>query len=377
MDNWIAHQIILLVFLMFPLSIALWNSVTYRHLGDYRVMPRTPKVSVLVPARNEEGNIEQCIGSLLEQEYPDFQVIALDDNSTDGTWRVLEKLAARNDRLTLVKGKPLPKGWLGKHWACHQLALIATGELLLFTDADTCHKPQALRHAVSALLSEDTGLLSVLPHQQVRSWAERLAIPVVWWSIFSFLPLALAYRLKAPRLSFANGQFMLFSRHSYELIGGHAAVKNTVVDDLALVRNIKSANLRWRILDGKNYVRCRMYRNFRQVVDGLSKNLFAAFDYNIPVYVFIWLWLGLVFIEPPAVILSAFLGFGTSSFSTVIAWSTIAVSLFLWTLSYRQFHFPLWQVLLYPITISFFILIALRSMAVTLSGKRLWKERTI
>ena len=377
LSNWTVHQIGLLVFLLFPLSIALWNSRIFRRLGDYGVAPRLPRVSVLVPARNEEVNIGPCLRSLLGQEYPDFQVIALDDSPTEGTWSVMEKLASRDNRLTILKGDPLPDGWLGKHWACHQMSHLADGELILFTDADTLHWPHALHDAVAALLAEKADLVTVFPKQTVLSWAERLAVPVIPWSIFSFLPIAMAHRLKTPRLSFANGQFMLFSHSAYEKIGGHSAVRTSVVDDLALAKNIKSANLRLRILDGTQHVRCRMYEDFRQVIDGFGKNLFAAFDYNIPAFVFIWLWLGLVFIEPPIVILQGLLGAGGAPLSMALAGSTIAASLLLWGLSYRRFNFALWQVGLYPLTILFFIVIAMRSMVFTLAGKTGWKGRDI
>ena len=377
MSNLIVNQIGLLIFLLFPLLIALWNTRIFRCLGDYGVAPRFPRVSLLVPARNEEDNIGWCIHSLLKQTYPDFQVIVLDDGSTDGTWRVLEELAARDNRLIIVKGNPLPDGWLGKHWACHQLSKLADGELILFTDADTHHRPDTLHNAVAALLAEKADLVTVFPKQTVLSWAERLAVPVIPWSLFSFLPIAIAHNSKTPRVSFANGQYMLFTRVSYEIIGGHSEVRDNIVDDLALAKRIKLKNLRLRILDGTKDVSCRMYRGFHQVIDGFGKNLFAAFDYNIPLFMFIWLWIGLVFIEPPVIILYGLFGSGISILSMLLAGSTIAVSLLLWSLTYRRFKFAIWQVGLYPVTTVFFIVIAIRSMILTLAKKNRWKDRPV
>lgn len=377
MSIWIILQIGLLVFLLFPLSIALWNTWALKRFGDYSLPTHFPRISLLVPVRNERDNIISCLRSLLKQSYPDFQLIALDDNSTDGTWEVMKELAATDQRLTVVRGSPLPDGWLGKHWACQQLFQLSDGEMLVFTDADTFHHTDTLHCAVAALLAENADLVTAFPQQKVISWAEWLAVPVIPWSIFSFLPLALAQRMKTPRMSFANGAYMLFTRAAYEKVGGHYAVKDEVVDDLALAKRVKSANLRLRILDGTEYVSCRMYKDFHQVIDGFGKNLFAAFNYNVPLFMFIWLWVGLVFIEPPIYILYGLFGPGVNAFSMLFAGITILLSLILWVMTYKRFKFAIWQSCLYPITIVFFIVIAVRSMVLTFTGKTRWKDRDI
>ncbi|MDD5399262.1 MAG: glycosyltransferase, partial [Dehalococcoidia bacterium] len=140
-------QSAIVVSLVVLLTVSLFNMRYLRHLDSYPAPPAWPRCSVLVPARNEEANIGGCAGGLLDQDYPDFQVIVLDDNSTDRTWQILQDLAAEDTRLALIKGKPLPDDWLGKHWACSQLAEAADGELLVFVDADTYHEPGMLRGA--------------------------------------------------------------------------------------------------------------------------------------------------------------------------------------------------------------------------------------
>ena len=209
-----------------------------------------PRVSILLPARNEELNIESCVRSLVAQEYHDFQVVILDDESCDHTWKFMVDLASEDDRICIIKGKPLPEGWIGKNWACHQLSQVADGELLLFTDADTRHHPTSLRVAVSSMMDEDADLISAIPHEEVISWAERLTIPVIFFCMMCFVPLGLAYRLKSPILSATIGQFMMFRKIAYEKIGGHAAIKQNAVDDISLGRNIKSHGLRWHLYDG-------------------------------------------------------------------------------------------------------------------------------
>lgn len=159
----------IVVFLGALLLIALSNWFALRRLESYEPGGQRPRVSVLLLARNEAVNIAACVSSLLAQDYADFEVVALDDESSDGTGEILRQLSVRDRRLRVIAGRSLPAGWLGKHWACHQLAQAASGELLLFTDADTLHHPHALRKAVAAMQTEDADLITALPYQAMRS----------------------------------------------------------------------------------------------------------------------------------------------------------------------------------------------------------------
>ncbi len=370
------HQTGIIVFLGVLLAIVLSNLRSLRRMGAYPLPPRFPRLSILVPARNEEANIAACVCSLLAQDYADYEILVLDDDSSDGTWRTLSALAGQSSRLRLLKGEPLPPGWFGKHWACQQLYKAAEGELLLFTDADTRHHPHTAREAVAALLAERADLLTILPRQEVVSWPERLLVPVIPWSIFNFVPLGLAYRLRLPALSANVGQCMLFRREAYEAVGGHESVRRHVVDDLALGRRVVAAGLRWRLVDGGERVLCRMYRNFREVCEGFTKNLFAAFEYNVLGFVLIWLWLLLVFLEPPLVLALATLNVPVVGlFSASLAARAVAVSLVLWGITYFRFRFPLYLTLLYPVTVLLAASIALRSLVFTLAGRSTWKGR--
>ncbi len=375
--SWSSHQASLIVFAAVLLLIALSNLRALRRLADWPSPRVFPRVSILVPVRNEEHNVEPCLRSLLAQEYPDFELLVLDDESTDGTSEALAALSAEDHRLRVLEGRPLPQGWVGKHWACFQLAQAAVGELLLFTDADTRHHPHAWRDAVAALVAEGSDLLSAIPREVAVSWAERLVVPIIPWSILSFLPLGLAHRLRVPALTAAVGQFMLFRREAYEQVGGHAAFRDHTADDLALVRVMVSEGLVWRLVDGSPRVRCRMYQDARQVLEGFSKNLFAAFDYRIIPFVFVWLWLGLVFCEPPAILLLRTMMPGWSGPSPWLAAAAIAVSLLLWEVTHWRFGFPLYLAFLYPLTMLLTVAIAMRSMVVTLGGRASWKGRRL
>ena len=369
MNDWLVSlQGGILIFLFTLFLIGLTNLRCLRRMERYGTSARFPRVAVLVPARNEAANIGACIRSLLAQDYAHFEIIALDDDSTDRTGAMLAELAAADSRLRVLAGKPLPPDWLGKHWACHQLVQATDAELILFTDADTRHQPHALGNAVAALLREEAALITALPREHVVTWGEKLIVPLLPWSIFYFLPLGLAHRMAFPPLSATIGQFMLFRRAAYEAIGGHAAVRRHAADDLALGRHIIAHDLRWRLVDGVEAVECRMYRSWREAFDGFGKNLFAAFDYKPWLFVPIWLWLGIVFLAPLLVALSGNVYAGGPS---------ISLSLVLWAMFYRRFHFPLYLTLFYPFTVTIGVLLAFRSMAWTMTGRSVWKGRVL
>ncbi len=374
---WLEHQVGVVVFLAVLVVIALSNLGALRRLGTFPAAARYPRVSVLVPMRNEERNVRPVLESLLGQQYPDFEVVALDDDSIDRTGAILSEMAGRHARLRVIAGSALPEGWHGKQWACHRLAQAATGELLLFTDADTRHGPDALRHAVSALVAERADLVSAVPKEEVRTWAEKLVVPVVPWAIIAFLPLRLAQHWRRPAFTAANGQFLLIRREAYERAGGHEAVRASVVDDLALVRRIVRAGMRWRLFDAQDDVSCRMYENARQVFDGFSKNLFGAFGFRVLPFAFVWLWLGVVTFQPLVVLVTAAAGADVPALSVGLAGAAVGLALALWAISHAKFRFPFYLVPLYPLSTALAIGIAARSVGQAFTGRAEWKGRRL
>ncbi len=355
--------------------ILITNFIVVRRLGSYALPERMPKISVLVPARNEECNIGACIRSLADQRYPNYEILALDDASTDRTRAILLELAARYPRVRLVEARPLPDGWLGKHWACQQLADQAAGELLLFVDADTVCHPDTLAGLAAAQAALRGDLLAVIPGEQVISPAEKLVVPFFLWGVLSFIPVGIGYHLPWRFLSFAVGQAMLFRREAYARVGGHAAVRDDVVDDLALARRIKAARLRWRLVDGSAHVQCRMYHNWDEVQAGFSKDAFAAFGYNVTVFLAAWAGMYLTFVLPLIFLLLAVLRDTSAPTTAGIAASGVLLALAQWLLFYARLGFPIYLGLFYPVTITLYTLLALRSLILTLTGRAHWKDR--
>jgi chlorobactene glucosyltransferase len=370
-------QIAVVLVLSILTIITLSNLKYLRRLRSYKFSATWPRISVLVPARNEEENIGKCVSSLLKQDYPDFQLIVLDDNSNDKTWEILQEFARRDDRLKIIKGKPLPDDWLGKHWACHQLFEEADGELLLFVDADTIHEPDMLKYAASAMYEENASLISVLPQQIVISWSELLSIPAFYLGMLCGVPLGLTRLQRNPLLFACLGQFLMFRREAYVAAGGYASVRQNILDDLAIGRRIHSMGLCYRLLDGHKLIYCRMYNTFEQVWKGLTKSTFATFDFNPFFITSICLLIILIFLSPPVILLSSYAFHNLPVVMLITAGIALLLIIIIWIISNLRFHFPLYLVLIYPASVTFMVIIAMASMVLTIQGKATWKGRNM
>ncbi|MGA2367968.1 MAG: glycosyltransferase [Dehalococcoidia bacterium] len=370
-------QTAIIVGLVVLLLISLTNLRYLRRLHSYPPPARWPRFSVLVPARNEEQNIANSVSGLLAQDYPDYQLIVLDDNSTDRTWEILQGFAQKNSALKLLKGKPLPDDWLGKHWACSQLAEAADGELLLFVDADTIHAPDMLRCAAAAMAGEDAALISALPTQIVVTWSEQLTIPAFYMGTLCGIPIGLTRVQRNPLLFSCVGQFLLFTREAYDASGGYAAVRQNVVDDLAIGRRVHSMGLRYRLLDGNSHVSCRMYHNSSEVWKGLTKSNFATFNFDPFLLIFMYLLVLAVFIGP-LVILGISLAQPQPHVDlAAAALMAIFLTLVLWWVNQQRFHFPQYLIVIYPFSAIAMTVIAIASMILTMQGKAQWKGRNM
>ena len=291
------HQAIILGVLGVSLLGLVVNLLFFRSLASVPVPVAHGRVSILVPARDEERAIAQCVSSLLSQDYPDFELLILDDASTDRTAAIVRDLIAGEPRHRLISGAPLPEGWTGKNWACHQLSQAATGDRFLFTDADTVHSPGALSAAVSLAVATRADLLSAWPRLVTLTLGEKMIIPVLHIIALGWFPLAGIRFLQArPRIAArvsprflrawggANGQFVLFTRAAYARIGGHAAVRDHIVEDVALGREVARRipeGMRLVNCDASSLIDCRMYHSFRETCDGFTKNARAAFEGNL------------------------------------------------------------------------------------------------
>jgi chlorobactene glucosyltransferase len=378
MGYYFTHVLVihLIIFQIVVMGVLLSNLLILQRTRRHSPPLDTPMISILVPVRDEEENIGRCIQSLLAQDYPAFEVLALDDNSSDGTFAILEQMARSQPRLKILVGSPPPEGLLGKNWACVQLARAARGNLLFFTDADTQHQPQALRTIVSAMLGERADLLTGFPRQELHTWTEQLLVPFFSWAVLCFNPLWLAYRLRLPALSTAVGQVMVFRREAYQAIGGHARAGSSVVDDLALAKSIKAAGLRWRVANVPDLITCRMYHERSAALDGFTKNFFAAFDFRLLAYLFVFTWLAVMYWEPLVILARLAAGYAPGA-RLIELLACIGLSLLTWLISYLAMRLPPGLALLYPLTILANEVVAFRSLRLSLSGRLTWKGRRL
>jgi hypothetical protein len=244
-------------------------------------------VTVLVPARDEGDRIGRCITAVRTalDAVPDGLVLVLDDDSSDGTAEVVRRAAAADARVRLLTGAPPPPGWLGKPWACQQLADVAlesdarggSDGVLVFVDADVHLEAQALVAAVQMLREGGLVMVCPYPRQEAITWAERLVQPLLQWSWLTTLPLDLAERSPRPSLAAANGQLLVIDATAYAAMGGHRQVRAEVLDDLALLRAVKRTGGRGAIADGTSLASCRMYDGWPALRDGYAKSLWSAF----------------------------------------------------------------------------------------------------
>ncbi|HNS18064.1 MAG TPA: glycosyltransferase [Bacteroidales bacterium] len=241
----------------------------------------TPLVSILIPARNEEKNIRYLLESIRHQDYPSFEVIVYDDESVDSTAGIVRQYTDQDPRFSLIKGIRKPAGWLGKNHACHQLATKARGEYLLFLDADVEIGKNLISNALAHLLQKRLKLFSLFPQQTMVSWGERITVPIMNYILVSLLPLSMIKNSHRPSFAAANGQFMLFDAEVYRKHWFHHAVRQKMVEDILIMKLMKKMRYRVHTLLSNGQIRCRMYSDFREAVQGFSRNVLEYFGGHI------------------------------------------------------------------------------------------------
>ena len=264
---------ILLYIAAAPAVIFFVNLFLFRSPRHDPALP-SPRVSILIPARNEEANIRGVTASALGSGDVDLEVIVLDDHSTDRTAAIVEKIARHEPRLRLLRGRELPSGWAGKMFACQQLAEAATGDWLLFLDADVRLTTDAARRVVDYARSAPgkPALVSGVPRQITGSTLEHLLVPLIDFVLLAYLPVWVMRRHPSPSLAAAVGQFVLVDRERYLKCGGHGAVRTTFHDGIYLPRLFRKNGMLTDLVDITGVASCRMYHGAQQTWNGFLKN---------------------------------------------------------------------------------------------------------
>jgi chlorobactene glucosyltransferase len=339
------------------------HAVRSPRLWQFGPRPSGPLLSVIIPARNEALNIERCVRSILAAAYHPLEVIVVDDRSSDGTAGIAEWLAAAPEvrgRLRVVRGAELPAGWFGKQWAIVQGFGVASGDLLLFADADTTHEPELIPRAVSVLRTEHVDLVSVLPRQEMGSFWERLVQPHVFLALRSRVGnLRYVNRTRIVWNAIANGQFLLTNRPAYEAVGTHAAIKDSIAEDMMLAQRYVRAGRDIFLVHAEEFMSTRMYRSLREIVEGWSKNLALGAPMMFPPIPLLRRLLPYVMWLPTLAWIGPPLAWPILRWDWLLL-ATIA-SLVTWLEIYRSERAPLWYAFLYPVGASLLAYIMLRS----------------
>ncbi|MEI7024185.1 glycosyltransferase [Paenibacillus sp. y28] len=296
-----------------------WLDGNAKHEGDRKQteVAARPRLSILIPARDEAANIAACLHSVLVDPSPHLEVLVLDDGSTDGTADVAQDAAAGDPRVRILSGAALPPGWLGKSHACHQLAEAARGDWWLFLDADARLLPKALGAALDTALAQGQGLVTGFPLQETGTWMEKLVVPMMSFSIACHLPIRFVRQSADPRFVAAHGAFLLISAESYRATGGHASFKGQLVDDMELARAVKKAGHPVTLADVCSHVTMRMYHDAAGVWNGYKKNIFAGLGRSALLLGVVLAAYGLLYLVPPIFLL---ISLTAPLFSYAVSW---------------------------------------------------------
>ncbi len=337
-----------------------------------------PLVSIIVPTLDEEDNIKNCLESLIRLDYPKYEIILSDGGSKDRTVEIAKNMADK-----VIVDSHLPKGWIGKSYGCQIAFKEAEGSVLLFTDADTTHTPNSLKTTVYHLLATESDLVSLFPYQKAKRWYEYLLSFFYFLSFLGGGPLNNINNPYAKNSVMASGQYMLFTRESYNKIGGHAAVSKSLVEDLALARLCKEKKMKLNFNDSTSLVSTRMYPNrFSDFFEGFRKNIYEGFwllsKFRI---MFIILWLIYMIVSPYFLIRYLLIpdtwlwwNYTIGIISNVILYLLYPIILYLYWRKKGRWNFIIF--LFYPITMSINLLIILVSFLYGfLRIKFSWKNR--
>lgn len=347
--------------------VALINFFSAPQLKKKEEKNRNIKISVCIPARNEEHNIKNILSDILNQTFPNMEVLVLDDNSQDDTNKIISSITKVHKNIRLISGDSLPSGWTGKNWACHQLSQKSKGDILFFIDADSRLSPWAIESSIAYINNYSLSMLSVFPVQRMKTISEKLVVPIMDWILLTFLPLRLVYLSSMLSFVAANGQFIAIKKEAYNLIGGHKSVANMFVEDMEIARKIKKKKLKLMTMLGNNTVECRMYESYKNAFAGFSKNFFPGFNTNVVTFIFMLLLLNLIYTAPFILL------FYYHAFILIII--LIYFQRLFISLANRQN--PLYNIIFHPIQMIIMTLIGLNSIYKTKKGLLKWKGREL
>jgi chlorobactene glucosyltransferase len=334
-----------------------------------------PRVSVLIPARNEEGRIGRCLRSLIEQDYDNYEVLVYDDQSADATLAEARRYAASCRRIRVVSGVDLHPGWYAKPQAMQRLAAEASGDYYLFTDADTVHAADSISRTIACALRHRADLLSGYAHHQVESFGEGLVVAAMFVLTSMFLPLWMVPRGHSPLFAHAIGRLMCFRAAPFRAVGGYGSVRNRICEDVQMSRLMKRSGYRVVFVDAQSHVACSMYGGAREALWAISRSVADFLDGSYLVLALGTAAIAGLFLLPAALTVLWVAGLASVPAAFPLA---AAIAVVAWTVVVSDRRLPAILGVLFPVTMALVILMAWLSFHRRSSGKGFdWKGRTV
>ncbi len=359
----------ILIFIVLILLNSIVNILFWNQLSSYEITNES--LSILIPARNEEENIEKCLASLNTSNNLIKEIIVLDDDSNDNTWKILNELRSKNSKLIIKKGSKKPENWSGKSYACYQLSKFASSKWILFIDADTELQDEGIEKILGYALKKKYSMVSAWPKIEMKGISEKILMPLLNFLVFSTFPTIYSRQSKISSLGLAHGACILFNKKIYDSLSGHNLVRNSLFEDTELAKKWRSNGEMSVCINGINIIKVRMYDSFRSIWLGFEKNSYPAFKnsaYFLIFHIFNFIFFSLPMIFIPLHILK----FTENTFMFISG----LILLLIRVIFSLKFNHPIWSSLFHFFAEFIFLLISISSfIKYNFLGGVKWKSR--
>ncbi len=362
------------IFGLYVLFLALHNMHTLR-IHSYRADKFSgTMVSVLIPARDEEQNIEACLDSLLAQSYDNYEILVIDDHSTDGTWDIISRYAEDHACIHAYTSSMLPHYWKGKNHALHQLKKHAQGDIFFFTDADTVHSRDSIAFGVTNLDKNSIHMLSGYPRQVINGIFTQSIVSIMHFSTAFLFPLSLQYHSHHPIFALAIGQYIFITKEAYEVSGGHEKIREAITDDIHLAREVVKHGYTQGFSDIRDIVSCTMYNDPKTAFNGITRSIIDFFDKRI-FLLLLSASLFTLFVIFPSILFFWFLFSGTPVIPIGIGYISIALA---WAVISIYHRYSLWTAFFTLAALVLPVIMIIHGVMLILSRRGLlWKDRPV
>jgi len=371
-------SIIILVIGLYIFILGISNVIFLKTKEIKQAPTKGPLVSVLIPARNEEHHIGDLLISLVNQDYENYEILVIDDNSTDKTWEVIQGFVTKYPFITGYKGKPKVLKVNGKTYALSQIEVLAKGEILLSTDADTVHAPNSISTAVALLKNNELDLGSGFPQEACPSFLGSCCINAMNFAVVAYIPLAIVYKHPSPFFTLANGQLMVMNKEKLHSIGGYERICEKLTDDVTLAKHFVKEKKRYSLLPIASFIKCNMYTSYKEAFWGITRSIGGIFPANLwilpPILIIVAALLTIAF-SPLIAILFGIYGLYTECLLTAIGCLLFTIS---WYSNSRRQEFSRLVSFCWPLTVILLCSMYFASYFTRMKGKTFtWKDREV